>query len=415
MVDIARFVAPGTRLWWSQGAAEPVPLVDAFFDQASAIGAVQAFVGLAIRRWPIDDAPEASFLSYGALGELRSVSAASRLDVLPVNFSTLPRLFASGALPTDVALIQVSPPDADGLCSLGVGVDYAADALVHTRVVLAEVNAQLPRTVGGPRLPLDRFAAVVHTDRELLALPERPADEIDTAIAAHVAALIEDRDTLQLGVGSLPAAVLRALGGHQDLGIHSGLISGGVLGLVDKGVITGAYKEVDPGLVVTGSAVGELSTYQRISGLAARFRPVSYTHAPATLAQLGRLVSINSAIEVDLTGQIGAELRGDTYVGGIGGQVDFAHAAAVSGRRSIFTVRSTSRGASAITPLLSGGLVTTGRADVDAVVTEHGVAHLRGATMAQRAVRLIEIAAPEHREALQRARSDGRRIGVTGS
>jgi len=209
--------------------------------------------------------------------------------------------------------------------------------------------------------------------------------------------------------------VLRALGGHQDLGIHSGLISAGVLELVDKGVITGAYKEVDPGVVTTGSAVGELETYRRIADLAAEFRPVSYTHAPATLAQFSRLVSINSAIEVDLGGQIGAEVRGGIYVGGIGGQVDFAHAAVVSGRMSIFTVRSTSRGASAITAGLPRGLVTTGRADVDAVVTEHGVAHLRGTTMVERVARLIQIAAPEHRENLQRAWRDGQQIGVIGS
>jgi acyl-CoA hydrolase len=190
---------------------------------------------------------------------------------------------------------------------------------------------------------------------------------------------------------------------HTDLGMHSGMISDAVARLVDAGALTGAKKEIDTGLVVTGAALGSSGLYQRIPELLIEFRPASYTHSPAVLAQLRSFVAINSAIEVDLTGQIGAEVRHGVYVGAVGGQADFSRAAANTGARSVIALRSRSRGESTIKPVLRGGTVTTARTDVDHVVTEHGVASLRGATLAQRAQRLLAIAAPEHREELERA------------
>src|ERR1035437_1621573 len=286
---------------------------------------------------------------------------------------------SSGGPPTycptcgcDVGLVQVSPPDADGLCSLGVGVDYAADAVAHTPVLIAEVNRRMPATAGSARIPLSRFSAVVETDRPLLEAPQRPPDEAERGIGRHVAGLIEDGDTIQLGVGSLPSGVLQALTGHVDLGVHSGMISDAVLALVDQGVITGRRKEIDPGIIVTGAAMGSQQLYQRVPSLPVEFRAASYTHSPGVLAQLRSFVAINSALEVDLSGQIGADLRRGVYVGAGGGAADFSRAACTTGARSVIALRSRSGGESAIRPVLQGGAVTTPRTDIDYVVTEYG-------------------------------------------
>jgi len=405
MIDLAPFVPPGAGIWWSQASAEPTPLVHALLDQADRIGPVRAFCGLSWDERLVKELPDGvSLSSYGALGDLRKLSRAGRLDVVPCHYSALPRMFAEGALPRDVGLVQVSPPDADGRCSLGVGVDYIADAVEHTPVLIAEINRRMPATAGTARIPLSRFAAVVETDRPLCEAPVRPADDVELAIARHVAELVEDGDTLQMGVGSLPSAVLDCLAGHSELGFHAGMISDGVLRLVEKGVLTGARKEIDRGVIVTGAALGSTELYERLPELPVEFRPASYTHSPETLSRLRSLVSINSAIEVDLTGQVGSELRRGVYIGAVGGQVDFSRAAALTGARSIITLRSRSGSQSTIVPAVHGA-VTTGRSDVDVVVTEYGAAHLRGCDLPERARRLVAIAAPEHREALQRGRT----------
>jgi acyl-CoA hydrolase len=401
MLDLAPFVGPGAGVWWGQTSAEPTPLVHALLDQVDRLGPLDAFCGMSWDERLTTALPSAITLrSYGGLGKLSSLSKQGRLEVIPCNFSALPRLFAEGALPRDVGLVQVSPPDSDGMCSLGVGVDYVADAVEHTPVLIAEVNARMPRTSGTARIPFERFSAVVETDRPLHEAPSREPDSVETAIAAHVAGLIEDGDTVQLGVGSLPSAVLAALTSHSDLGMHTGMISDPVLRLVEAGVLTGGKKEIDRGVIVTGAALGSAELYGGIPDLPVQFRPASYTHDPGVLAQLRTLVAVNSAIEVDLSGQIGAEVRNGVYVGAVGGQADFCRAASNTGARSIIALRSRSRGESTIKAVLEGGTVTTSRADVDHIVTEYGVATLRGATMAVRAERLIEIAAPEHRDAL---------------
>jgi acyl-CoA hydrolase len=372
-------------------------------DQADRLGPLRAFCGMSWDDRLTTQLPNSITLqSYGALGNLRSLSRDGRLEIMPCNYSALPRLFADHSLPCDVGLIQVSPPDESDLCTLGVGVDYVADAIAHTPVLIAEINRQMPATTGTPRIPLDRFSAVIETDRPLLEAPERGPDDIDREIARHVAGLIEDGDTIQLGVGSLPSAVLDELTGHTDLGMHSGMISDAVARLIDAGALTGEKKEIDRGVVVTGAALGTRALYERIPELPLEFRPASYTHSPAVLAQLRAFVAINSAIEVDLTGQIGAEVRHGVYVGAVGGQADFSRAAANTGARSIIALRSRSRGESTIKPVLRGGTVTTARTDVDYIVTEYGVASLRGTTLDERARRLLAIAAPEHREQLER-------------
>jgi acyl-CoA hydrolase len=406
VINLGDYVTAGAGVWWGQAAAEPRPLVDALIEQTDQIGPLRVFTGLSWNDQLAVSMPDAlSMVSYGGLGELRELSKSGRLEVVPCHYSALPRMFAERRLPCDVGLVQVSPPDADGMCSLGVGVDYVADAIPHTPTLIAEINAQMPATLGTTPIPLDRFAATIATDR---ALPEdvlRAPSEADRVIAARIAELIDDGDTVQLGVGSLGSAVLDALDCHQDLGIHTGMITDGLLRLIDKGVVTGKLKEIDTGLAVVGTALGSAELYKRAGDLPVRFLPTSYTHAPQVLSQLRSLVSVNFAVEVDLTGQVGAEVSRGVYIGAVGGQVDFGRAAALTGKRSIIALRATSRGTSTIKPALDGGVVTTTRSDVDTVVTEYGVAHLRGCSLAERGRRLSAIAAPEFRDQLDRERS----------
>jgi acyl-CoA hydrolase len=402
VIDLRPHIRAGDGVWWGQGGAEPEPLVNALLDQAGQIGPIRAFCGLTWNERLSTQLPDAlTVLSYGGLGELRRLSRQGLLDVVPCHYSALPRMFAQGQLPRDVGLVQVSAPDADGLVSLGIGVEYAADALRCTRVLIAEVNQRMPVTAGAPRLPLDAFAATISTDRPLREAPARESDDVERAIAGYVADLVEDGDTLQIGVGSLPAAVLAALTDHTDLGMHTGMITDGVLDLLDHGALTGRKKEIDRGLVITGAALGSAALYARLGDYPIEFRPASYTHAPAVLSSLGSLVSINSAIEVDLLGQVGAELRRGVHIGAVGGQVDFSRAASLTGARSIIALRAETGGESTIVSRLRGEVVTTARVDVDAVVTEHGVARLTGATVAERARRLITVAAPAHRAELE--------------
>ncbi|WP_063016570.1 acetyl-CoA hydrolase/transferase family protein [Nocardia nova] len=404
MVDFGGLLRRDMGVWWSQAAAEPRPLVDQLLAQAPELGPLRLFTGLS---WNDQLAqaisPTDTMVSYGGLGALRELGATDQLEVVPCHYSALPRMFAEHRLPCDAGLVQVSPPDRDGMCSLGIGVDYMADAIGHTPLLFAEINKQMPAVPGSPRIPLSRFAATCETDRPLQQEARRPASDADRVIAAHIAGLVDDGDTLQVGIGSLGAAVFDALAGHRDLGVHTGMITDGVLTLIDKGVITGGRKPIDTGLSVAGTALGSADMYARIAELPVRFRPTSYTHAPQVLSQLDALVAVNFAIEVDLTGQVGAEMSRGTYLGAVGGQVDFARAAALTGKRSIIALRSTMRGRSSIKFGLDEGVVTTARADVDCVVTEHGVAHLRGQPLAERRRRLINVAAPEFRDELASA------------
>ncbi|MBB3605990.1 acyl-CoA hydrolase [Mycolicibacterium sp. BK556] len=403
MIDFTEFLSRDDGVWWGQAAAEPRPLVDALITQNARIGPIRTFTGLSWNdQLALNMPARVSMVSYGGLGELRELSRTGRLEVVPCHYSALPRMFAERRLPSDVGLVQVAPPDRDGRCSLGIGVDYVADAVPHTPVLIAEINAQMPPTQGTEPIPLQRFAATITTDRPLPEDPTRSPDPVDRQIAAHIAALVDDGDTVQLGVGSLGAAVLDALGGHQDLGFHTGMITDALMRLIDKGVASGCRKEVEPGLVVAGTALGSAELYRRCPELPILFRPTSFTHTPQILSRLKSLVSVNFAVEVDLSGQVGAEISGGVYVGAVGGQVDFTRAAALTGKRSIIALRSSFRGRSTIKARLDGGVVTTARSDVDVVVTEHGAAHLRGCSIGERARRLATVAAPQFRDQLEK-------------
>ncbi len=280
MVDFGGVLRPGMGVWWSQAAAEPRPLVDELLAQAPKLGPLRLFTGLSWNdQLAHQMSPTDTMVSYGGLGSLRELGATDQLDVVPCHYSALPRMFAEHRLPCDAGLLQVSPPDVDGMCSLGIGVDYMADAAEHTSLLFAEINAQMPPLPGSPRIPLTRFAATLETDRPLQEESVRAPGDLDRAIAANVATLVDDGDTVQVGIGSTGAAVFDALSGHRDLGVHSGMLTDGVMRLIDKGVITGARKQVDVGLAVAGTALGSAELYARVADLPMLFRPTSYTHA----------------------------------------------------------------------------------------------------------------------------------------
>jgi acyl-CoA hydrolase len=395
--DLGRYIRPGDGIVWGQACAEPVVLVDTFLRAAAEIKQLSAFLGLSFRDFTGQIPDGLRVISYGALGRLGRLP---ELEVVPCHFSALPRLFAERRLPGDVVLVQVSKPDANGQCSLGVGVDYLYDALEHARVVIAEVNDLCPQTAGRS-IAWDRIDAVLHTSRPLLEAPVTRPGPTEAQIAAHVAAIVEDGDTIQLGVGALPEAILAALSGHRDLGVHSGMVSDGVLDLIEAGAVTNARKPADRGLTVTGAALGSgrlfesLNQHQEIT-----FFPVSYTHAPETLATVGRLAAINSAVEVDLTGQVNAEEVGGRRLGAVGGQVDFLRAAAAHDGKPIIALP-----AKRIVARLDGP-VSTSRSDVDWIVTEHGACSLRGLSETARTEQLLRVAGAERAESLRHGPRD---------
>jgi acyl-CoA hydrolase len=379
-LDLTRWIRRGDGVLWGQACAEPVPLVDAFLRRAGELTPLSAFVGLSWRDLPVPEGVRV--VSYGALGRLGRLP---QLEVVPCHFSALPALFAARRLPGDVALVQVAPPDARGRCSLGVGVDYLADALHHARTVIAEVNERCPATADA-WIAWDRLDAVLRTSRPLLEAPAIEPGDTELLIAEHVAGLVSDGDTIQLGVGALPEAILSRLGGHRDLGVHSGMISDGVLRLIEAGVVTNAMKPTSRGITVTGAALGSTGLFDALPEHDdIVFRPVSHTHASATLATVGSLVAINSAIEIDLTGPVNAEAAAGRRIGAVGGQVDFLRAAAATGKPIIALP------AKRIVESLSGP-ASTSRSDVDWVVTEHGARSLAGLTDTARRRALLELA-----------------------
>jgi acyl-CoA hydrolase len=390
-VDLGPFVAEGDGLVWGQHCAEPVGLVDAACRLAGEVPRLSAFVGLSWRDLAERVPDSLRLVSYGWLGRLGAVA---RLEVIPCHYSALPALFAEHRLPGDVALVQISPPDDAGRCSLGACGEYLADALEHARVVIAEVNEQCPHSRGSA-IAWDRLTAVLRTSRPLLEAPSPRPRATELAIATHVAEIVSDGDTLQLGVGALPEAILAALRRHRDLGVHSGMISDGVLDLIECGAVTNAHKKVDRGETVTGAALGSKRLFDALSArVDIRMAPTSYTHAPATLARVGPLAAINSAVQVDLDGQVNSERAGERRLGAVGGQVDFLRAARAGGGHAIIALP-----ARRIVGRLDGP-VTTARPDVDWIVTEHGAARLGSLGEAARRTELLRIAGPERAEQL---------------
>lgn len=328
-----------------------------------------------------------------------------RADYVPVFLSEVPALFRNGIMPLDVALIQVSPPDKHGFCSLGVSIEATRAAVQCAKVVIAQVNRNMPRSHGDGLIHVDSLTAFVEHHEPLPEVPVRVPQEVETAIGKHCAGLVENGATLQMGIGGIPDAVMSALTGHKDLGVHTEMFSDGLIDLVERGVVTGKYKRVHPGKVVATFVLGSRRVFDFLDDnpLVAML-DAAYVNDTAVIRRNPRVTAINSAIEVDLTGQVCADSIGTRLYSGVGGQMDFIRGAMYSeGGKPIIALPSmTSKGESRIVAMLKPGAgVVTTRAHVHYVVTEHGVADLYGKNLRQRAKALIQIAHPEHRANLE--------------
>ena len=411
----------GDAIWWGQATAEPRTLTRALVAHRHALargGRLRVFVGIGgsgtLRP---EQADVIDFFGYAASGPHRKLAEAGVLDILPSHYSHIPGLIRSGALPVDVVMLQVSPPDEQGRHSLGMVHEYLTAALEKARVVIGEVDPDVPWTHGSVYLMADDFALLVRAEQPPLSLEPAAPGPVEQAIARYLAGWIQDGATLQVGIGRIPEAVLLALRDRRDLGLHSGAVGDGVVALAEAGVLTNARKSVDAGVGIGGILMGgeRLRRWAHHNpGFA--LRGTDYTHDPGVLASQHRLVAINSALEVDLTGQVNAEVAGGVYVGAVGGAVDFLRGAARSrGGLPVVALPSMARGDSRIVARLSGP-VSTPRCDAGLIATEHGVADLRGRTLSQRVRRMIDIAAPEHRADLERQAFEAlRRCGAAFS
>ncbi len=408
--EATSIIRSGQRVFIHGGAASPRVLIDAMVADAAALRDVE-LVHLHTETPAPYAAPEhsASFrvnaLFVGA--NMRAAVAAGRADYIPVFLSEVPALFRKRILPLDVALVHVSPPDRHGFCSLGVSVDVAHAAIECAAHVIAQVNPRMPRTHGDGLLHVSRLHAMVEVDDPLPESATHTPTDIERAIGANVAAIIEDGATLQMGIGAIPDAVLLALTNHRRLGVHTEMFSDGLVDLIQRGVVTGEEKRVHPGKIVAGFTMGSRRLYDFIDDnpLIAML-DIAYVNDTDVIRRNPKVSAINSAIEVDLTGQVCADSIGTKLYSGVGGQMDFIRGASLSpgGKPIIALPSTTSKGSSRIVPFLQQGAgVVTTRAHVHYVATEHGVANLYGMNLRQRAQALIAIAAPEHRESLSRA------------
>jgi acetyl-CoA hydrolase len=406
-LEFGAFMRPGDRLAWGQISGEPRALVAALGDQCPHLGGIGAFAGMSLgETLPPESAEFIDFKVLGGAATNHRLAAPGALQVIPCRLADVPDLIASGMIGVDVALIQVAP-ERDGVFNLGISADYMGAAIEAARVVVAEVNPLLPRTRGDTDVPAGAIDIAVPVPSPLPVPPARPPGDVARAVAGHVAALVPDGATIQIGIGGIPDAVLAGLAAKRNLGIHSGLITDGVLDLIEAGAVTNAKKEIDTGLGVTAVIYGAERLY-RWAGANERLavRSVRHTHAEGVMANFRRFVAINSAIEVDLTGQVNAETIGGRHVGQIGGQIDFVRAGALAPEgHSVIALSSTgAKGTvSRIVAKLADGVVTTARGDMDKAVTEYGVAELRGRSLGERARALIAIAHPDFRDALTRA------------
>lgn len=328
-------------------------------------------------------------------------------DYVPAFLSEMPSLFRDRVLPLDVALVHVSPPDRHGYCSLGVSVDIARAAVESADLVIAQINPRMPRSHGDGLVHQSAFAAAVEVDEPIPERAPAPLGDVEHAIGRHCAGLVENGATLQMGIGAIPDAVLSALGNHRCLGVHTEMFSDGVLRLFERGVITGQFKRVHPRKIVAGFVVGSRALYEFLDdNPEVAMLDIGYVNDPHVICRNPKVVAINSAIEIDLTGQVCADSIGTRMYSGVGGQMDFLRGAALSpgGKPVIALTSQTKKGLSRIVPLLKPGAgVVTTRAHVHWVVTEYGAVDLRGKNLRQRARALISIAHPQHREALERA------------
>jgi acyl-CoA hydrolase len=406
--DALRCVRSGTRVYIQPGCAEPESLVEALMRRAPELYGVEIVHMMTMGCAPYVAPEMAGHFRHNAMfigGNVRQAINDGRADYTPIHLSEIEALFESGAMPIDVALIEVSPPDSHGFCSFGVGVDTTLTAAKCARYVVAQVNDNMPRTYGDSFIHVSDIDAVVESSRPLCELKKPEFTGMHVAIARNVAGLIENGAVLQTGVGGIPDAVLPFLNDRKDLAVHSELVSEGVIPLIENGVITGARKNFKPRKIIVGFALGTRRFFEFVDNNPIfEFHPTAYTNDPALIARNDNMVAINSALQVDLTGQVCSDSIGNQFYSGIGGQVDFLRGASRSkGGKPIIAISSTAKDGtiSRIVPMLSPGAgVVTSRGLVRYVVTEHGVAYLHGKTIRERARALIQIADPKFRAEL---------------
>lgn len=401
--DLSRWIRPNDSIVWGQAGGEPEALTRALVDQRHALGPLTATIGFSLTNTlTAEHADHIRIQSYCASGTNRAIAKADKLEILPVPYSWLPHVLSD----IDVLMLHLPPARPDGRHDLGLMQEYIAPLIPRARVILAEVNDQMPSVPGQWDIGPEQIDLIVATSRPMRELRQPAPGDTERRIAQHIAEMIEDGSVLQMGLGQLPEAVLGALQDHRDLGIHSGVIGDGVADLTEAGVITNARKTRDRGVTVTGWLLGTRRVYDFAhENKGVRLCPCTYTHDPAVLAGHDRFVAINSAVEVDLTGQVNAEVAGGRYIGSVGGAAEFLRGAHGSrGGLPIIALPATvaRTGATRIVANLSGP-VSTPRSEAGIFVTEHGVADLRGKSLSERRKLMIDIAAPEHRAALDAA------------
>ena len=406
-LDFAQLIRADDTVGWAEATAEPVLLTGMLNAQAPRCPPFRIFFALTFGTEFAPDHPNVTVTAFGGGGAGRRFFARGAGNVIPANISNLCDLVAGGRVPIDIVLIQVTAPDRAGRYSAGVGIEHLQDAMARARLVIAQVNPELPWTEGDTVVEPGLIDILVPAPHPVIELPSRPAGPVEQAIAGHIASLVPDRATIELGIGAIPEAAAHALGGKTGLGIHSGAIGDGVMALVEAGVVDNRYKEIDTGVTVALMLMGSRRLYawaDRNPKLV--LRSPRYTHDALVLGNFRRFVAINGALEVDLTGQVNAETAGGRHVGLVGGQMDFVRAAnrAPEGR-SIIALQAASRDRkrSRIVARLEDGIVTTPRAEADYVVTEFGIAELKGRTLAERARAMIAIADPVFRDELTKA------------
>jgi 4-hydroxybutyrate CoA-transferase len=405
-------VRPGDHVWIHAGCSNPEELVRAMVARAGELKGVEVTHLMTFGCADYAEPRYAGSFRHRSLFTGTNVRAAvneGRADFVPVYLSEIPRLITTGALPVDVALIHVSPPDEHGFCSYGVGVECTKAASERARNVIALVNRRMPRSLGDAFIHVSRLTHVVEVDRALLELPHAgDIGDVACGIGAQVASLIQDGATLQMGIGEIPDAVLLHLKDKRNLGIHTEMFSDGVVDLFESGVVNGEAKTLHRGKIVASFVLGSRRTFDFIDNNPfVEFHPSDYVNDPFVIAQNDKMVAINSALAVDLTGQVCADSLGRQIYSGFGGQVDFVRGAARSkGGKPVIALPSTAKGGrvSRIVDVLSEGSgVVTNRADVHYVVTEHGIARLHGRSLRERAQELIAVAHPDFRGELQDA------------
>jgi 4-hydroxybutyrate CoA-transferase len=401
-------IKSGNRVVTGHACAEPSELIAAMVANSEAYENVEIVHMVAMSGSEYAKVGMEKHFRHNSLfvgGSVREAVSSGRADFTPCFFSKVPELFRNGSLPVDVALVQVSTPDKYGYCSLGVSIDYTKPAAKAAKLVIAEVNAKMPRTMGDSFIHISDIDYIVEANHEIIELQPPRIGDIEKAIGEHCASLVENGSTLQLGIGAIPDAVLLFLKDKVDLGIHSEMISDGVIDLVEAGVITNKEKTIHPGKTVVTFLMGTKRLYDFVdNNPMVEMYSVDYVNNPITIAKNHKMVCINSAIQVDLMGQVNAETIGLTQFSGTGGQVDFIRGASMAkDGKSIIAMPSTaSRGKiSRIASMLDeGAAVTTLRNDVHYVVTEYGIAELKGKTLSQRGKALIGIAHPDFRPEL---------------